>query len=161
MFDERRHNAVAEATTDTIVSEMLTNARLSTDNPVSMKIQRVAAFVTLVGFLLAPMLPPAHVHRGASGSHASFVHRHFAPHTTASGTHVGHPGVADGAPQWLDDPVGSTPDSPVVRAEPTALGFHVLRPPLARGEYVASPPEPSVHAPPGRPTGLRAPPSIG
>jgi hypothetical protein len=124
-----------------------------------MKIQRVAAFVTLVSVLLAPMLPPAHIHRGASGFHAhSFVHRHFAPHTTANGTHVGQSGVAEGAPQWLDDPIGSTPDSPVVRAEPAVLLFHIVLPPLGKDDYVAPPPEPSVHAPPRRLVGPRAPP---
>jgi hypothetical protein len=137
----------------------LTKAGRSTDNALSMNIQRAAALVTSVGLVLGSMLPPEHMHRVASRLHGhSFVHRHFAPHTTANGTHLDHPAAAEGVPHWLDDPRGSTPDPPVVRAEPTGLLFYVLRPPLATSDDVAPPSEPSVHAPPDQSIGLRAPP---
>ena len=138
----------------------LTPAAMHTDNVVSMKIQRAVVLTTVIGIVVATVLPPEHIHRGPAGvlhTH-TLVHRHFAPHTTPNGTHVDRPGVPEGAPQWLDDPSGSLPSLPLLAADNTVLLFCALHPPLGRGDDVTSPPETSVHAPPRSPFALRAPP---
>jgi hypothetical protein len=124
-------------------------------------VQTTVVLIALVGLLAAPILPPEHMHRGALGSaHGrTLVHRHFAPHTTANGTHIDHPGVAEGAPLWLGDPIGSLPHPPSMTGQTTLLLSHALIPPLGAGESVAAAPEASVHGPPPLPLSSRAPPS--
>jgi hypothetical protein len=108
----------------------------------------------------APALPPAHVHEGTPGSaHAHvLIHRHFAPHTSPLGTHVGHPNEAEGAPHWLRDPSPTLTNLVSVSADATVVQWHVLDVSAHPGEYVIDAPEQSVHAPPPSPSLLRAPP---
>jgi len=112
------------------------------------------ALVVLASVVVLPMLPPEHIHRG----HAhTLVHRHFSPHTSATGSHVGHPGVEEGAPQWLADPTGALPHAESITAE-ASLSSQLLIPRATRHSRAAVP-EPAVHGPPGRIFGDRAPPS--
>jgi hypothetical protein len=125
-----------------------------------MQIQRAVVLTTVIGIVVASVLPPEHIHRGPIGlphTH-TLVHRHFAPHTAPNGTHIDRPGVPEGAPQWLDDPSGSLPLLPLVAADNTVLLFCAPYPALERGDYATSPPETCVHAPPRPPFALRAPP---
>src|SRR5580704_3221746 len=123
-------------------------------------VHRTAVLIALVGLLAAPILPPEHMHRGPLGSaHGrTLVHRHVAPHTTPNGTHIDHPGMAEGAPLWLADPAGSLPHPPAMTADATLLLWHALAPPWTAGESVIAAPETSVHSPPPLSIAPRAPP---
>src|ERR1700681_293183 len=124
-------------------------------------IRPIAALITLLGLLIAPLLPPAHLHRRPTGDgHVhTLIHRHFAPHTTEAGAHIGTSGVSEGAPQWLDAPFGALPHGSLVTADTTVPLFRVPNPP--QGEVKVVPPSSgvSIHSPPYSPVGLRAPPS--
>ena len=145
------------------IASDLTRTRTHADNAHSMRgtVHRTAVLIALIGLLAAPILPPEHMHRGPLGSaHGrTLVHRHFAPHTTPNGTHIEHPGVAEGAPLWLADPAGSLPHPPSMTVDATLLLWHALVPPWGAGESVVAAPEPSVHGPPRFPRSSRAPPS--
>jgi hypothetical protein len=123
----------------------------------------IAALITVLGLLLAPLLPPAHLHRRADGvGHVhTVIHRHFAPHTSEAGAHLGGSGVPEGAPQWLDDPCGAMPQWPSIAADTTVPLFSLPNPPQVDVEFVPPPSDVSIHSPPRSPVGLRAPPSRG
>jgi hypothetical protein len=106
------------------------------------------------------VLPPAHAHEGPPGSTHPHVliHRHFAPHTSALGTHVGHPSQKEGAPHWLRDPSPTLTNRVSLSADARAVQLLVLDLPAQKSESVVDAPEPSVHAPPRSPSVPRAPP---
>ena len=125
-------------------------------------VYRVATLLAIVGIVLVPMLPPEHVHRGASDDRHThtLIHRHWAPHATPNGAHVGHPGVAEGAPLWLADPPASALRLVSVVADATRSPWPVGVPASRSTTIVAPPSEPALHGPPRRPFALRGPPHI-
>jgi hypothetical protein len=124
-------------------------------------IRPIAALITLLGLLIAPLLPPAHIHRRPTGGgHVhTLIHRHFAPHTNETGAHIGTAGMSEGAPQWLDDPCGTLPQLPSMPADSTVPLFSAPNPPQVDVKFVPPPSDGSIHSPPRSPVGLRAPPS--
>jgi hypothetical protein len=132
-----------------------------TNNALRMKakLHWTATLVTLLAVLLGPLLPPAHRHRSAGFAHIRIlVHRHFAPHRSAAGTHMERPGVAEGAPEWLDDPHGSLPHLLLVAEDTTVFLFNTLSPPKVPARNVTFSSEASRHGPPRPLIALRAPP---
>jgi hypothetical protein len=123
-------------------------------------IRRASAFLALLSISVGPIVPPAHVHRTAraDGHVRVLIHRHFAPHTSSTGTHVERPGVADGAPIWIDDPTGPLPHQHFVLADTPSTLDDALRPPPDRVSAIPSPSSISLHSPPRFPAGLRGPP---
>jgi hypothetical protein len=121
---------------------------------------RAVAMIAMVGVCLVPLLPTQHVHRGVVGDrHArTLIHRHLAPHTAPNGTHVDHPGVAEGEPEWLADPQGILPQTPTVTWDVTVLGWHALAPPMGPVGRVLLPSDTVQHAPPFRSPDPRGPP---
>jgi hypothetical protein len=118
------------------------------------------ALLALLSITILSVAPPAHVHRSqAQDGHARvIVHRHFAPHTSPVGTHVERPGMADGAPRWIDDPTGPLPDQHVAELDTTsALGGALSPPPVRESARLLSC-DVFLHSPPRSPAGLRAPP---
>ena len=95
-----------------------------------LNVRPIAARITMVGLLLAPLLQPAHLHRRVTGvGHVhTLIHRHFALHTSEAGAHLGGSGVPEGAPQWLDDPSGSVPYLPLMTVDTTVPLFQVPNP---------------------------------
>jgi hypothetical protein len=122
--------------------------------------RQLAAVLTLLCLSIAPLLPPAHLHRHTDrlGHAQTLVHRHFAPHAIAIGAHVARPGAEDGAPAWLDDPCGVPASAPLVATDAAVAVFFGLNPP-PDVDLAAPPLDAPIHSPPHRPTGLRAPPS--
>ena len=125
-----------------------------------LNIRPLAALITLLGLLIAPLLPPAHLHRRVTevGHVHTLIHRHFAPHTSEAGAHLRGSGVPEGAPLWLDDPCAAPPHASLVTADPTVPFFHVPNPPQTDVEFLP-PSDVSIHSPPRSLVGLRAPPS--
>jgi hypothetical protein len=123
-------------------------------------IRPTAALITLLALLIAPLLPPAHLHRRVTdvGHVHTLIHRHFAPHTTEAGAHLGGSGVPEGAPQWHDAPWGAMPQLPSIAADTTVPLFSVPNPPQVDVKFVPPPSDVSIHSPPRSPAGLRAPP---
>jgi hypothetical protein len=123
-------------------------------------VRRAVALVTMVGVCLVPLLPPQHLHRSVLGNrHAlTLIHRHLAPHTTPNGTHIDHPGVAEGAPQWLADPPAAVPQPPAFTQDVTRPLWHALVPPLGPVDQVLLPSDTVPHAPLLRSPDLRGPP---
>jgi hypothetical protein len=124
-------------------------------------LRRAAALITLLGLLLAPVLPPEHMHQSAAGVGRvhTRIHRHLLTHTSAVGTHVERPCVPEGAPHWLDDPCGAMPRPPVVAADTTVVQFRLVRPVPRDVAHVTPHSDVRGHAPPRSPAGLRGPPS--
>jgi hypothetical protein len=124
-------------------------------------VRPIAALITLLDLVVAPLLPPAHIHRTATGvGHVhTLIHRHFAPHTSEAGAHMGGSGVPEGAPQWLDDPYGALKHAPLVTADMSVPLFHAPTRPLVDVELVPPASDVYIHSPPPSPAGLRAPPS--
>jgi hypothetical protein len=122
--------------------------------------RRAAAATALIALVLAPMLPPEHLHRGAVDAHhhtSTLVHRHFAAHTSPNGTHVGNRGAGEGTPVWLADPGGCLPDS--VPLSPGVAVVHAEQwPPQSSSSVISVAPRPAFADPPHTPCGLRAPP---
>jgi hypothetical protein len=87
------------------------------------------------------------------------VHRHFAPHTSPTGTHVDRAGVAEGAPEWLDDSCGALRER-LVTAGPTTAALQTIDPQAVNGAFVAPLFEPFVPYPPGPLSSLRGPPRM-
>jgi hypothetical protein len=125
------------------------------------KIRPMAALITSLGLVIASLLPPAHIHRRATGAgHVrTLIHRHFAPHTSQPGTQMGGSGVPEGAPQWLDDPDGALPHPPLLTADTSVLLFRTPNPPLVDVKFVPPPSDVPIHPPPRSPADLRGPPS--
>jgi hypothetical protein len=124
-------------------------------------IRPIAALITLLGLVIAPLLPPAHLHRRPTGDgHVhTLIHRHFAPHTSDAGAHIGTSGVSEGAPQWLDDPCGALPPLASMAADTAVPLFSAPNPRQVDVKFVPPPSDVSIHSPPRSPVGLRAPPS--
>jgi hypothetical protein len=129
----------------------------------SVHARRAAALMTVAGLWAAPLLPPAHLHRNPLGSAWArpLVHRHFAPHASPMGAHIERAGVAEGAPEWLDEPYGSLPHRPAVTADTTIVALQVICCSAARGEYVAPNLAPVSRYSPGPAPPLRGPPVYG
>jgi hypothetical protein len=124
------------------------------------RIRDAGAFLALLSVTILPVAPRAHVPRSQTqdGHARVIVHRHFAPHTSPAGTHVERPGMADGAPTWIDDPTGPLPDQLVVEPDTTSTRAEALRPPPDCVTAIPSLAGVSLHSPPRSPAGLRAPP---
>jgi hypothetical protein len=123
-------------------------------------VRRAVVLLTMVGVCLVPLLPPQHLHRGVLGKRHAFtlIHRHLAPHTTPNGTHVERPGVEEGAPQWLADPLGAVPQPPAVPWDVTRPLWHALVPPLGSVDQVLFSSDTVPHASLLRSPDLRGPP---
>jgi hypothetical protein len=127
----------------------------------NVNVRPTAALITLLGLLIAPLLPPAHLHRRVTdvGHVHTLIHRHFAPHASEAGAHLRGSGVPEGAPLWLDDPCGALPHALLVTADTTVPLFGAPNPPQVDVKFVPPPSDVSIHSPPRSPVGLRAPPS--
>jgi hypothetical protein len=122
---------------------------------------RAAALITLLGLLIASVLPPEHLHQSAAGVGRvhRHIHRHLSAHTSPVGTHVERPCVPEGAPHWLDDPGGAMSRPPVVAADTTVVQFRLVRPVPGDVAHVTPRSDVPVHPPPRSPAGLRGPPA--
>jgi hypothetical protein len=123
--------------------------------------QQSTAVFTLLCLSIAPLLPPAHLHRHTDplGHAHTLVHRHFAPHAIAIGAHVAPHGAEGGAPTWLDDPGGVPANAPLVTTDAAIGTFFGLNPP-PDVHHAAPPLDAPIHSPPHTPTGLRGPPPL-
>jgi hypothetical protein len=77
------------------------------------------------------------------------------------GAHIERTGVAEGAPEWMDDPYGSLPRRSLVRADATIVALQSISLQAPRSEHVAPVAEPIFREAPGPAPGLRGPPFHG